>query len=262
MKLAWDQQGDRHYETGVDRGVLYIQGVGVTWNGLVNVKESLDGSEIGPTYIDGTKVGSGGRDEDFAFSIEAYTYPDEFALCDGTAEIIDGVFVDQQPPKSFDFSYRTMLGSDLSPDGHYKIHLVYSALTVPTDKEYLSFSESVDPSTFNWDAATTPPEQIPGYRASAHLIVDTRFIPNPKLLSEFEDILYGTATTPPTMPSPAEVAEWFGDWWLVRITDNGDGTWTATGPDEYFSTPGPNQFQINYESAVYLDDHTYTIQSL
>lgn len=262
MKLAWDQAGERSFETGMDRGVLYIQGVGYPWNGLVSVKERNSSSNTAPVYIDGVKVENGDVFEDFAISVEAFTYPDEFGLCDGSIEINSGIFVEQQPQLPFDLAYRTLIGNDLNPSGDYKIHLVYGCSVVPSGPSYDSIGGSSDPTNFTWDVDTTPPEDIPGFKASTHLIVDTRFITNPQLLSDFEDILYGTDTTAPSLPSPADVVFWFGDWCIVRITDNGDGTWDAEGPDEYFTMLTDDIFQIDYESAVYLDADTYTIESL
>lgn len=259
-RLVWDLLLEREYENGLDRAVLYIQDDTVAWNGLTGVNEAPQGGNTEPLYVDGQIVRNDAKGENLSLSISAYTFPDEFEKCCGIAEV-DGVEFGGQNRVPFDLTYRTLVGNAVNPDEGYKIHLLYGCYAVPSTKGYDTQDAEPDAMTLTWSAATVAPEAIPGYKASAHLIVDTRLIPRPEMLAEFEDMLYGTETTPPAMPSPSDVAFWFGDWVYFRVTVHEDGTWTAKGPDEFFSFPTPSSFAINVPSVTYLDADTYTIES-
>lgn len=214
-KLVWDNVGERLYETGVDRGVLYNQdqagnyATGVVWNGLTNVTESPSGAESNPQYADNIKYINLVSAEEFAFTIEAFTYPDAFGDNDGTAAPTPGVIVGQQYRKPFGLAYRTLLGNDLKGnDFGYKLHLVYGAMAAPSEKSYATVNDSPEAATFSWECSTTP--VVVGkigsvtYRPTAHVIINSVTAPAAKLTA-LEDILYGTSTLTARLPLPAEV---------------------------------------------------------
>lgn len=213
--LEWDKVGQRFYETGVDRGVLYIpNGAGAysngyAWNGLVSVSESPSGAEATAQYADNIKYLNLISAEDFGATIEAFTYPAEFAQCDGTATLTAGVFAGQQPRKSFGLSYRTRVGNDLvGADFGYKLHLVYGAMAAPTEKGFTTINDSPEAITFSWELTTTP-VPVPGFKPSAILTIDSTKVDGTKL-TQLENILYGTAGTDPRLPLPTEVVSIFG----------------------------------------------------
>jgi len=214
-KLAWDQTGQRLYETGVDHGVLYLPNnlgvydIGHAWNGLTTVTESPSGAESNPQYADNIKYLNLLSAEEFGATIEAFTYPDEFAECDGTATPTPGVAVGQQTRRSFGFSYRTRLGNDLAGNDYgYKIHLVYGALAAPSEKAYTTVNDSPEAMTFSWEVTTTPVEvgTIGGvvYKPTSSLTIDSTKV-EASDLAALEELLYGTAGTDPQLPTPAEV---------------------------------------------------------
>lgn len=208
-KIVWDQSGERFYETGVDHGVLYVMeatgyGDGVAWNGLTSVTESPSGAEPNPLYADNIKYLNLISAEEFGGSIEAYTYPEEFGVCDGSAEIAEGVAVGQQSRKPFGLSYRTKIGNDtVGQDFGYKLHLVYGAQAAPSEKAYNTVNESPEAVTFSWEFSTTPVE-VPGFKPSAILTVDSTKTTAAKMQA-LENVLYGTATIEAKLPLPAEV---------------------------------------------------------
>jgi len=212
-ELQWDQTGEKVYETGVDRGVLYKPDNtgayvnGYAWNGLVSVTESPSGAEPSKQYADNTVYLNLISAEEFAATLEAFTYPDEFAECDGSASPIDGVAIGQQPRKSFGLSFRTKVGNDLNADAGYKLHLVYSALAAPSEKAYTTINDSPEAITFSWELSTTP-VPVPGLKPTAQITIDSTKV-NPTALAELEDILYGTAGVDPKLPTPAEVIDIF-----------------------------------------------------
>lgn len=210
--IVWDATGDRTFETGVDHGVLFPMDVngaypaGVAWNGLVSVTESPSGAEASPFYADNIKYLNLMSAEDFGCTIEAFTYPNEFGLCDGTAEPTEGVLIGQQSRKQFGLAYRTKIGNDVSPDLGYKLHLVYGALAAPSEKPYSTVNESPEPITFSWEVTTTP-VAITGLKPTASLTIDSTKV-DPAKLAAFEVILYGVGggtPVPARMPLPAEV---------------------------------------------------------
>ena len=210
MKLVWDEIGKRTYETGVDRGVLFPMSnagqyaAGVAWNGLTAVNESPSGAEASPLYADNIKYLELMSAEEFGASIEAYTYPDEFAECDGSAEPAPGVMIGQQPRKKFGFSYRTKLGNDTDGDSHgYKLHLVYNALAAPSEKGYQTINDSPEAITFSWEVTTTP-VAVEGYKPTAHLVIDSTKVDAEKL-AQLEALLYGTEEKEASLPTPDEV---------------------------------------------------------
>lgn len=211
--LIWDDVGKRFYETGVDRGVLYIPTAGVydigyAWNGLTGVTESPSGAESTATYADNIKYLTLLSREEFGGTIEAYTYPDQWAQCDGSAEPQNGVRVAQQIKKTFGLSYRTRLGNDqLAEDFAYKLHLVYGALAAPSEKAYSTINDSPDALTFSWQFTTTP-VAVTGLKPAALLVIDSSKVTGANLTS-LENALYGTAGTAPRLPLPDEVIGMF-----------------------------------------------------
>lgn len=210
-KLTWDQTGQKIYETGVDHGVLYpaSEGTypkGVAWNGLTNVTESPSGAEPSPIYADNIKYVNLMSAEEFGATIEAYTYPDEFAECDGSKELTKGVYAGQQPRKTFGLCYRTKIGNDVDGDDHgYKLHLIYGALAAPSERAYATVNDSPEAITFSWELSTTPVE-VTGGKPTACLTIDSTKVDATKLAA-LEKILYGDTETEARLPLPDEVAE-------------------------------------------------------
>ena len=181
-KIVWDKTGERFYETGVSKGVLYVQSAegtypkGVAWNGLTAVTESPSGAEATPLYADDTKYLNLMSTEEFGATIEAYTYPDEFAQCDGSAELAAGVTIGQQPRKTFGMCYRTALGNDVDGNNHgYKLHIIYGALAAPSEKGYTTINDSPEAITFSWEVSTTP-VNVTGFKpvSYTHLTLPTK----------------------------------------------------------------------------------------
>ena len=209
-KLTWDVQGERYYETGVSKGVLYPfkEGqykTGVPWNGLTAVTESPSGAEPTPLYADNIKYLNLLSNEEFAATVEAYTYPDEFAECDGSAEIAVGVSAGQQKRIPFGMSYVTKIGNDTDGQDHgYKIHLIYGALAAPTQKSYATVNDNPEAITFSWELSTTPVE-VPNLKPTACITIDSTKVEAGKL-KKIEDKLYGTESEEATLPTPTELA--------------------------------------------------------
>ena len=215
-KLVWNEAGKRLYETGVDRGVLYVSDgngryqKGVVWNGLVSVNESPSGAEATPLYAGNVKYVELMSNEEFGASIEAYTYPEEFEQCDGSAELAEGVTIGQQPRKSFGLCYRTKIGNDTAGDDHgYKIHLIYGAKAAPTEKSYTTINDSPEAITFSWEVTTTPIE-VEGHKPTATLTIDSTKV-QPDKLEAIEKKLYGDTATEATLPTPAEILAIIGE---------------------------------------------------
>lgn len=210
MKITWDKSGERYYETGVKRGVLYVMdkgayGNGVAWNGLTAVTESPSGAEASPMYADDIKYLNLYSAEEFAATVEAYTYPDEFAECDGSAEIAPGVTIGQQKRKTFGMCYTTVLGNDTDGNDYgYKIHIIYGANAAPSEKAYATINDSPEAITFSWELSTTPVE-VAGHKPTASLTIDSTKT-TPEKMKAIEDILYGTESQEPRLPLPSEIA--------------------------------------------------------
>lgn len=214
-KLVWDKTGERFYETGVEKGVLYpqVSGAypnGVAWNGLTAVTESPSGAEATPLYADNIKYLNLMSNEEFGATIEAYTYPDEFAECDGSAELSEGVRVGQQTRKTFGMSYVTRKGNDTEGTDHgYIIHLIYGALAAPSEKAYATINDSPEAITFSWEVSTTPVE-VTDMKPTACITIDSTKVDAGKLAT-LEGKLYGTdePSGNPTLPLPDEIATIF-----------------------------------------------------
>lgn len=209
--IEWDAAGKRFYENGTDRGVLYPMtsngsyDKGVAWNGLTAVTESPEGAEPTDLYADNIKYATMRSAETFGCTIEAYTYPDEFSECDGSAQIAKGVFAGQQERKGFGFSYRTLIGNDTatSSDNGYKLHLVYGCTASPSEKSYATVNDSPDAITFSWEVKTTP-VNVAGFKPTATLVIDSRYA-DPSKLAALEKTLYGDTDAEASLPLPAAV---------------------------------------------------------
>lgn len=214
-KLIWDKAGEKLYETGVRNGVLYPQDAtgayptGVAWNGLTAVTESPSGAESNPLYADDIKYLNLMSAEEFGATIEAYTYPDEFAQCDGSAELVAGVMIGQQSRKPFGLCYRTTIGNDTEGEAHgYKLHLIYGATASPSEKGYQTINDSPEAITFSWEVATTP-VPVTGHKPTASLVIDSTKTDATKLAA-LEDVLFGSATDTARLPLPDEIASLLG----------------------------------------------------
>lgn len=211
-KLVWDQSGKRLYETGVDHGVLYpiqtggVYSKGVAWNGLTAVTESPSGADVNNIYADNMKyLGLVGA-EKFGATVEAYTYPDEFAECDGSVELVKGATIGQQNRKVFGMVYRTVIGNDVDGNEHgYKLHLIYGATAAPSEKAYNTINEDPEAITFSWELSTTP-VNVTGHKPTASLTIDSTKA-DPTKLAELEKILFGDTETEPRLPLPDEIAQ-------------------------------------------------------
>ena len=209
-KLVWDQTGERIYETGVKNGVLYVfdQGAytkGVAWNGLTAVTESPSGAEASALYADDIKYLNLMSNEEFGATIEAYTYPDEFAQCDGSAALAEGVMIGQQKRKQFGLCYRTTVGNDTDGNDYgYKIHIIYGALAAPSEKGYATINDSPEAITFSWEVTTTP-VTVEGFKPTACVTIDSTKCDEAKLAA-LEAKLYGTESEEAALPLPDEIA--------------------------------------------------------
>lgn len=217
-KIVWDKSSERLYETGVKNGVLYVQGTGgtypkgVAWNGLTAVTESPSGAEPTPLYADDIKYLNLLSTEEFGATIEAYTYPDEFAECDGSKSIAAGVYIGQQARKTFGMCYKTTLGNDTEGNDHgYKLHIIYGALAAPSEKAYETINDSPEAITFSWEISTTP-VNVKGSKPTATIVIDSTKA-NPEKLAALEAILFGADApngegtgTDPRLPLPDEIA--------------------------------------------------------
>ena len=212
--LTWDQVGERLYETGVDHGVLYIPdtagvyNTGFAWNGLTTVTESPTGAEASAQYADNIKYLNLISAEEFGATIEAFTYPEEFGQCDGTAVPEPGVLVGQQGRKSFGMSYRTRVGNDVDGTEHgYKLHLLYGAQAAPSEKAYATINDSPEAIAFSWEVTTTP-VPVTDYKPTSLIVIDSTVVDVTKLAS-LEDLLYGTGAIEAALPMPDAVIALF-----------------------------------------------------
>lgn len=210
QRLTWDDAGKRLYETGVKQGVLYPQDdngaypKGVAWNGLTAVTESPEGAEPTPLYADDIKYLNLLSTEEFKATVEAYTYPDEFAECDGSGSLVEGVTIGQQDRKTFGLSYRTSLGNDVKGDEYgYKLHIVYGCLAAPSEKAYATVNDSPEAITFSWEVSTAP-VNVTGFKPTASLVLDSVKLGAAKMKA-IEDVLYGSSAAEARLPLPDEI---------------------------------------------------------
>lgn len=259
-RISWGASGSRFYEAGVDRGVLYVDGLdGIPWNGLSSVTENVSGGVAKPYYVDGEKYLNISSREEFAATLTAYTYPDEFQVCDGTAEVRSGLLAKHQRRKSFGLSYRTGLGNDLASKAGYKIHLIYGALAAPSSKAHKTISTAQDPDDFTWTLTSLPPA-IAGFKRTSHFVVDSRKI-DPGTLAGLENILYGSDTLAARLPDITEITDLIDVGDHLTVTNNGDGTFTMTAPVADLVMIDLGNFQITWDTVVDNGDGTYTATS-
>lgn len=222
-KLAWGQVGDKRWENGVDRGVLYKTNpaggydTGFAWNGITAVTESPSGAESSKNYADNGVYANLISAEDFSATLEAFTYPKQFAECDGSATPSPGVTVGQQPRKGFGLSYRTRIGNDVNAELGYKLHLIWGAMAAPTEKAFNTVNDSPELAAFSWEISTTQVDAGPGLKPTATMTIDSTEV-NAAKLALLEDKLYGTAGTEPSLPTPAEVIAIFTGGTPTQVT--------------------------------------------
>lgn len=262
-KLVWDQIGEHTYQTGIDRGVLYLNdGRAVVWNGLTKVEESSD-TEVKSSYLDGVKYLEVLVPGDFQGKLSAFTYPDEFESIIGIGSFSPGLEFYDQPAKSFNMAYRTIFGDDVSGERHgYKIHILYNVIANPDAYTFETLKDSgAEPIEFSWTLSGTPPPTIQGFRPTVHISIDSLDTP-PDVLQMLEATLYGTAVSNPSLPSLHDISEMFGYLGALIIIDHGDGTWSAIDESDTFITMlNSTLFRIDDADADYLDDVTYKISS-
>ena len=216
-KLTWDKTGERYYETGVKQCALYVQDAagaypkGVAWNGITAVTESPSGAEATPLYADDIKYLNLISAEEFGATVEAFTYPDEFAECDGSAELAVGIRIGQQNRKAFGLCYKTTLGNDVAGnDFGYKLHLIYGAKAAPSEKAYATINDSPEAITFSWELTTTPVEVGEGFKPTAHIEIDSTKVDAGKLAA-IEAVLYGSESEEAKLPLPSELITLLGE---------------------------------------------------
>jgi len=260
-KLQWDQAGQRVYETGVDHGVLYspnAQGAytsGVAWNGLVSVTETPSGAEANPQYADNIKYLNLQSAEEFGATVEAFTYPPEFAKFDGSVAVSPGVVIGQQTRTPFGLAYRSRIGNDLqSTDFGYKLHLVYGAQAAPSEKAYTTVNDSPEAITFSWELTTTAVE-VPNQKPTALLTIDSTKVAT-TALQALEQILYGTEGTDPRLPLPAEVIALFANTVTVTAQPTG-GTYNST--TKVLTIPNITGIDYYIDGAKQVDGGTVTL---
>lgn len=261
-RLSWGTPSERIYEDGVDRGVLYVDGVGYVWNGLVSVAETPSGGDHESYYLDGIKYLAVTTAEEYEATINAVSSPPEFDACDGTKSLYQGLFATQQRRKSFGLSYRTMINSANAQDAGYKLHLIFNVMAAASDRNRNTRSDNSDLASLSWYIQAVPPLSTGlGYKPTAHFIVDSRNTPG-DILAELEAILYGNETADARFPTQLEILNLFEVYATVQVTDNGDGTYTITGPDEVIVDNGDGTFTIDWASVVSTGPDTYSISSL
>lgn len=259
--LVWDAPGQRSYQAGIDRGVLYLHsGLAVPWNGLTGMEETTD-SDYRAYYVDGIKFLEILSPGEFSGKLKAWTYPDELDQLLGIATVALGLSFHEQPPRSFNLSYRTKSGNDTDPDSGYTIHLLYNVIAKPDTYSFKTYtSNSLTPTEFSWTITGTPPI-IGGYRPTVHVTIDS-LDTAPNAFQAIEDILYGTPSNAPRLPSIAELKSIFEALGVLIITDNGDGTWTAIDlSGDYITMDSPTSFTIANADADFLDATTYEIST-
>lgn len=242
-RVIWNEPGARFYEDGVDRGIVYPHGAPAEpWDGLISVKSSPLGGDPNAFFLDGEKFSERSAPEEFAASVECFIYPES---------LDDHIF---------DFCYRTGVGNDVDGQQHaYILHFVYNAMISVPDLTHTSRDDDPELDPITLDISVKPP-LINAYKSSAHLYADIRFL-NKYQIADLEALLYGSDDTEPTMLQPNELIQWFDDYRVLVIEDHGDGTWTATGPDDVVIDNGDGTWRIDWPSAVWLDSETWNLST-
>jgi hypothetical protein len=262
MQLVWDQIGERSYEYGVDHGVLYLHdGTVAVWNGITEVEESSS-IELKEYHLDGVKYLSTLVPGDFEGKLKAITYPDEFDSLIGQVQVSPGLTYYDQPPKSFNLSYRTKIGNDLDEDYGYTLHILYNVVANPENITRSSVKDSTEPADFSWSLTGVPPRDgFHGARPTVHVSIDSNETP-PDILAIIENTLYGNSLSDASLPSLSELAEYFGYLGALIIVDHGDGSWSAIDEsDNYIEMLDSTTFEIEDADTTTIDADTYTISS-
>lgn len=262
MQLVWDETTERSYEYGVDHGVLYLHdGTVVVWNGITEVEESST-VELKESHLDGVKYLATLVPGSFEGKLKAITYPDEFDSVQGQVDVSPGLTYYDQPPKSFNLSYRTKMGSALDEEFGYTIHILYNVLAQPDTVTRTTLKDSAEPVEFSWSLTGTPPRGgFHGARPTVHVSIDSNQTP-PDILEMIEKTLYGTGLSDASLPSLDDLAEYFGYLGALIIVDHGDGSWTAVDEsDNYIVMLDSTTFEINDADVVNIDPDTYKISS-
>lgn len=255
-QITWDGSGQRFYHTGIDQGVLYVDGSpGVPWNGLTSVTRAPVGGTAKPYYVDGVKYSNNPVPEEYEATITAFTYPPEFEVCDGSVQVRPGMFLSGQRRKPFGLSYRTTVGNELS-QMNYQINLVYGATAEPTTRGHKTHNDSTQVTEFMWKVTAMPPP-VTGYKNGAHVVIDSRYT-DPEAYAGIQEILYGTDTTTPRLPTFAELLDLYDTGNNLTVTDNGDGTFTMQAPAYALEMLDANTIQINWDTVVDNGDGTFT----
>ena len=255
--ITWDTVGERAFQTGIDRGVLYPStGDGVPWNGLTSVEESIIRDQQ-THHLDGIKYLEYQTAGDYEGKLKAFTYPDEFDIINGIQDQ-SGMRVHEQPTQRFGLSYRTKLGNDVNGiDLGYKITLLYRLMASADATSFGSLGGQISPAEFSWSLSGIP-VAIAGSKATTQISFDSTKV-DPFKLEIIESILYGSETSAPRLPSPDELIEILETTFMVLIIDHGDGTWSAYGPPARFTAPSAGEFQITSVDSTVIDANTYTV---
>lgn len=260
--LVWDEPGSRVFESGLDRGVIYrSDGSVYPWNGLTSVTEKFDQS-LSPTYFDGKKTSDGVIYGDFSAVMKAITFPDVFFELEGFGRARDGMYLGDQAPEPFNMSYRNLVADDLDPDsGAYKIHIIYNVTAIPQDQTYSSLEDVPSFVEFAWDLSAVP-EEVAGFRPTAHIVIDSRGF-DEVLLQQLEYLLYGSSLHDASLPSLADLVTFLKSWYSIEFFDNGDGTWRAVVQHDDLVTMsgGGTEFEIREVDGAYLDAETWQASS-
>ena len=257
-RIEWGKVGERYFSAGIDRGVLYVDGKAVPWNGLVSIEERSTGGEIVPVYLDGIRIRNLPNLSEYEATLTAFYSPPEFDQCDGILQAQhNGFYATNQTRKSFGLSYRTGFTNDLGGQGA-KIHLVYNAMAEPSSKAYQTISDDPEASYLTWDIKAVPNMEVGGFIA-AHYIFDTTKVDD-YIVEAFEDLLYGTAETTGRLPTAADLQKTFVDIWKLTVTDTGSGYYEISGSD-YAVGKLPNYYRIS-SPTVKKNANDYTIESM
>lgn len=250
-RINWDAVGSRRFEMGVDRGVLYIDDIGVPWNGIVSVTEQKEGGSTKAYYLDGDRFLTRVKPSEYKATLRAFSSPEEFDAVDGTVEIYDGLFSTHQNRKSFGLSYRTLLGDDVTARRGYKIHILYNVYAEPSEQDFQTLSDSPEAINLSWDLSSTPVHVGPGYRPTGHFVVDSTRV-SPEVLAEVEEALYGSDFVNPGQPSIDELLAIFAAFAVFKLTLLGDGRYSVEGSAVEINPPTI----IGDSNAVAFDDGT------
>ena len=259
--LMWDQVGERFFETGISKGVLYkSDNYGVAWNGITSIEEN-DSDSVESVHFDGTKFNDIVTLGDYEAILRAFTYPDEFLFYEGIIEDQTGFFAYNQPKTQFGMSYQTKVGSDIhANEAGYKIHLLWNLTALPSHRLYQTLALDTTPLEFEWSLSSIP-EDMENFRPTSHAVIDSRKI-DPELLKDIESILYGDEENDARLPPLKGFATWIREWQRLVIIDHGDGTWSAESPVEgQIIMLDDTTFQIQTETARYNDPDSYDIWS-